>query len=196
MGPGSGDLLALLVRAGWPEVQGIDFDASAAQVAQARSGCPVGVASFTEADLPASAFDLIVMVHVFEHLSDPRAVLERLRVLLRPAGRAVLIGPNPRSLGARLFGPFWVEWDPPRHLVLPPVAAIRDAARGLGLRVTRARTRTRVPEKFTWSRAACAGRPPGPAGWRDRSWSALGSLVAAAGGSAGEEMVVVLERSD
>jgi SAM-dependent methyltransferase len=196
VGPGAGDLLALLSRAGWPEVEGVDFDAAAAAVAQARSARTVRVGAFPDVELPSEAYDLVVLVHVFEHLPRPRAVLERLRTLLTRNGRAVVIGPNPRSLGARLFGPFWVEWDPPRHLVLPPLAALAAAAARAGLRPARARTRTRVPEKFTWSRAARAGHEPGKASLRDRLWSTLGGALAAAGAEAGEEMVLVLERAE
>lgn len=196
VGPGSGGLLALLGRAGWPEVEGLDFDPAAASRAQAHSGRTVRVGPFPDADLPESAFDLVVMVHVFEHLPDPRAALARLRALLTPAGRAVLIGPNPRGLGVRLFGRSWIDWDPPRHLVLPPIAALRSLAGSLGLRVARARTRTRVADTFSCSRALRDRRPPGPPGWRDRLWLALGTALAGAGLEGGEEMVVVLETAD
>ena len=123
-------------------------------------------------------------------------MLARLRELLSRDGRAVVIGPNPRALGARAFGPFWVGWDPPRHLALPPVAALADAARGQGLRVAGARTRTRFAEDFTLSRAWKAGRSAGPVVLRDRLWRALGASLAAAGAEVGEEMVVVLRRAE
>ena len=41
VGSGAGDLLMLLGQAGWPEVEGVDFDAAAAERARARSGRPV-----------------------------------------------------------------------------------------------------------------------------------------------------------
>ena len=104
VGCGGGGLLALLVRAGWPQVEGLDFDPAAAERARAHSGCPVRVAAFPDPDLPAGAFDLIVMVHSFEHLPDPRAALAHLRELLARGGRAVLFAPNPAALGARVFG--------------------------------------------------------------------------------------------
>jgi len=195
VGCGAGDVLALLARAGWPEVEGLDFDAAAAARARERSGRPVRVAPFPEDDLPAGAFDLVVLIHVFEHLPEPRAALARLRDLLAPRGRAAVIGPNPAALGARVFDSFWVGWDPPRHLALPPIAALAAAADGLGLRVASARTRTRFAEDFTLSRAWRAGRPAGPVGWRDRLWRALGATLATAGAGMGEEMVVVLERA-
>ena len=196
VGSGAGDLLMLLGQAGWPEVEGVDFDAAAAERARARSGRPVQVAPFPDVDLPAGAFDLVVLVHVFEHLPDPRAVLARLRELLSRDGRAVVIGPNPRALGARAF----------RTLLgrLGSAAAPGAAARGRagrrgarpGLRVAGARTRTRFAEDFTLSRAWKAGRSAGPVVLRDRLWRALGASLAAAGAEVGEEMVVVLRRAE
>jgi SAM-dependent methyltransferase len=196
VGPGAGELLALLVRAGWPEPEGVDFDPAAAERARARSGRPVRVAPFPDAELPSSAFDMVVLVHAFEHFPDPRAALARLRELLAPGGRAVVIGPNPRALGARVFDSSWVGWEAPRHLALPTIAALGAAAREAGLRLRSARTRTRFAEDFALSRAWKAGRSEGAIGARDRLWRALGSALARAGVEVGEEMVVVLERSE
>lgn len=196
IGCGAGDLLSLLVRAGWPEVEGVEFDPVAAQRARARSGRPVLVTPFPEQALPAGAFDLVVLVHVFEHLPAPRAGLARLRELVSPRGRVVIIGPNPEGLGARLFRESWVGWEPPRHLSLPTIGALRTAAGGVGLALVRARTRTRFAEDFSRSRAWRAGRPFGPAGLRDQLWRAASATLAAVGARAGEEMVVVLARAD
>jgi SAM-dependent methyltransferase len=196
VGCGSGDLLALLVRAGWPEVEGVEFDPVAAERARKRSGRPVLVAPFPERALPAGVFDLVTLVHVFEHLPDPRAALVRLRELVSPRGRVVIIGPNPQGLGARVFRDCWVGFDPPRHLSLPTIGAIGSAAPGVGLRVVRARTRTRFAEDFALSRAWRAGRPVAPNGLRDQLWRTLSSTLVRAGARAGEEMVVVLAPVD
>jgi SAM-dependent methyltransferase len=196
IGCGSGDLLALLSRAGWPEVEGVEFDPIAAERARMRSGRPVLVTPFPEQVLPAGVFDLVVLVHVFEHLPEPRAGLTRLRQLVSPRGRIVIIGPNPEGLGARVFRECWVGWEPPRHLSLPTIGALAAAASGVGLRLVRARTRTRFAEDFSRSRAWQAGRAFGPAGVRDQLWRAASATLAAAGARAGEEMVVVLARTD
>lgn len=192
VGCGSGDLLALLVRAGWPEVEGVEFDPVAAERARRRSGRPVLVTPFPERALPAGAFDLVMLVHVFEHLPDPRAALLRLRELVSPGGRVVIIGPNPEGLGARVFRDCWVGFDPPRHLSLPTIGAIASAAPGVGFRLARARTRTRFAEDFALSRAWREGRPVRPNGLRDQLWRALSTTLVRAGARAGEEMVVVL----
>jgi SAM-dependent methyltransferase len=53
-------------------------------------------------ELPSSAFGLITLHHVFEHLADPRRVLAEIRRLLAPEGLLFVDVPNAASLRARL----------------------------------------------------------------------------------------------
>ena len=109
---------------------------------------------------PAEPFDAILLNHVFEHLPDPVAQLARMRELLRPGGRVVLVWPNPRGYGARRFGAAWFTWDPPRHLVVPPVSAVAAAAGAVGLHQISWRTLGRgAASHAAYSMAIQAGRP-------------------------------------
>jgi SAM-dependent methyltransferase len=108
---------------GW-EAIGLDLDPAAAATAQRASGCEVKVGTLTSAHLPERSFNLIFMSHVLEHLPDLRPALERCFRLLAPGGRLVVVYPNPESLGIRGQQQFAVNWDPPRHLVIPPLKAI------------------------------------------------------------------------
>jgi SAM-dependent methyltransferase len=76
---------------------------------------PRGVASCRRAgldvtdrleDLPSSAFGVITVHHVVEHLSNPTEALRQIRRLLTPDGRLYVEVPNARSLRARLALPF------------------------------------------------------------------------------------------
>lgn len=80
-------------------------------------GLTVLRASLEEAELPEHSFDAAVLWHVLEHLSDPLAVLERVRRWLVPGGRVVAGVPNLSSLQARLGRERWFHLDPQRHLV-------------------------------------------------------------------------------
>lgn len=143
VGCGAGRLMVTLARAGW-SVEGLELDPAAAGIARRTSGARVTVGDLLTADLPETTFHLVVLSHVFEHICDPHAALRRIASLLTPGGEAVLIYPNPEGLGARLFGTLWAGWDPPRHLVIPPGAAVGLAAARSGLRVTSNRTLSRV----------------------------------------------------
>jgi SAM-dependent methyltransferase len=187
--------MGALARAGWA-VEGLEADPMAAEVARRTSGCGVTVGNLLTADLPAAAFDLVVLSHVFEHLDDPHAALRRLADLLVPTGRTVLIYPNPVGLGARLFRRLWTEWDPPRHLVMPPLSAIFTAARRSGLHPLSGRTVTRSIRGFTWSRCAWAGLTPTDAQVcsGDKVLKELSNLMVSVGLQFGEEIVVSLGR--
>jgi SAM-dependent methyltransferase len=118
VGCGTGVLLERLARLGW-EPWGIEPNAEAAATAARRLGVdpsrvvPSGV---EEAQLQATAFDLVTMSHVLEHLHDPLQALERIRQWLRPNGVIRIWVPNIASLESRLFGRRWFCLDVPRHL--------------------------------------------------------------------------------
>jgi SAM-dependent methyltransferase len=142
VGPGQGIDLFCLRTLGW-EAHGLEVDPLAADQARATSGCEVRVGTLATADYPAGFFDLVYMSHVFEHLPDPGPALARCIELLRPAGSLVLVYPNPAALTAMRYGPMSVVWDPPRHLVLPPPAAVAALAEQCGFSQARASTMTR-----------------------------------------------------
>jgi SAM-dependent methyltransferase len=56
-------------------------------------------------ELPSSAFSLITLHHVFEHLANPRKALAEIRRLLLPGGLLFVEVPNAESLRARLAWP-------------------------------------------------------------------------------------------
>lgn len=115
VGCGDGRFLAAMARMGW-DVEGVETDPAAAALARRRTGGPVH-----ETDLETRApsrddFDLISLLHVLEHVPDPRATLGAARRLLRPGGTLLLALPNTACLEARLFGSAWYLLDLPRHL--------------------------------------------------------------------------------
>lgn len=151
IGCGAGHLMATLGRAGWA-VEGLEPDPVAADVARGTSGYPVTSGGLLTADLRASRFDLVVLSHVFEHLDNPHGALRRIAELLAPTGRAVLIYPNPQGLGAHLFRRLWAGWDPPRHLIIPTVMALRSAALRNGLVPVEIRTASTSFGPSSWCR--------------------------------------------
>lgn len=116
IGCGAGEQMAMMRHVGW-DVQGIDIDPAAAAIARA-AGLAVRVGDLLSADFEGQSFDALTLVHVIEHLPDPRAYLKRARALLKPGGRLVIVTPNARSLGHRIYGRFWRGLEPPRHLAL------------------------------------------------------------------------------
>lgn len=114
VGCGSGATLKSMKELGW-QVEGVDFDAAAVEQAR-RKGLTVHLGTLTEQKLPENTFDVIAASHFIEHVPDPIDMLRECRRLLKPGGLLVLITPNARSWGHRLYLADWRGLEPPRHL--------------------------------------------------------------------------------
>jgi SAM-dependent methyltransferase len=127
IGCGEGRLCAELRGAGWLTVIGVD--ASRARVARARRLHPditFHDRPLEEVEIAAGSLDLIVLDNVIEHLVDPLDAVRRLRALLAPAGRLVLITPNMECGHFRLLGRRWTpELAPHTHIFLFTHSAMR-----------------------------------------------------------------------
>ncbi|HEY5603072.1 MAG TPA: class I SAM-dependent methyltransferase [Gammaproteobacteria bacterium] len=70
---------------------------------------------FLDIPLQENHFDIVVIWHVLEHLTDPAATLKKVQKILKPGGTLVVAVPNFGSLQSRLFGKHWFHLDLPRH---------------------------------------------------------------------------------
>lgn len=71
---------------------------------------------FLDVNLNPNSFDIIVIWHVLEHLTDPISTLAKARELLKPMGKLIIAVPNFDSLQRRLFSKHWFHLDLPRHI--------------------------------------------------------------------------------
>jgi SAM-dependent methyltransferase len=93
-----------------------------------------------QADLPAATMDLIYLVHVAEHLSNPMAGFRALSECARPGALLYLITPNGRSAGLRVFGDRWWHLEDPTHRRFFTPRSIRAALRQVGFRIASLRS--------------------------------------------------------
>jgi SAM-dependent methyltransferase len=93
-GCGSGQTLHALARMVAPSGQAVGVDLSVAHIAAARVGLPSNAlllqGDLLAVPLQAVSLDRIWCVNTINHLRDPLAALNRLRVWLRPGGRIAL----------------------------------------------------------------------------------------------------------
>lgn len=118
IGSSAGSYLSRMQVLAW-EPWGIEPHAAARAQSLEKLGIPadrVFAGSAEEADFAPQTFDLVTISHVLEHLYEPRAVLEKVRVWLRPGGRLRIWVPNQASFESKVFGRFWTGLDLPRHL--------------------------------------------------------------------------------
>jgi 2-polyprenyl-3-methyl-5-hydroxy-6-metoxy-1,4-benzoquinol methylase len=87
--------------------------------------------------LPVGSFEMIVLLQVLEHVSDPSLVMEKLSRLLRVGGVLIVETPNTESLDVSLFKHgYWGGYHFPRHWNLFSEKTLRKLAVDQGLEVT------------------------------------------------------------
>jgi 2-polyprenyl-3-methyl-5-hydroxy-6-metoxy-1,4-benzoquinol methylase len=79
-----------------------------------------------------TTFDLIMLHHSFEHMDNPRKVLNRLYQLLNPNGTLLIRIPVADSFAWRKYGVNWFQLDAPRHFFLHTTKSITLLAKSCG----------------------------------------------------------------
>ena len=136
VGGGAGWLLTLAksVERRLTETVVVDLDPAAEALAQ-RAGHGFHLGPVETYDT-ATRFDVIFMLNLIEHVSDPVVVLAKMRNLLKPGGTIFIKTPNHDSLDARLFrNRSWGGLHAPRHWVIFTPESFRAAAGRAGLSV-------------------------------------------------------------
>ena len=96
-------------------VAGTEVSESAVAIAREKYGLALLARQLQELDLPPGSLDNITLFHVLEHVPDPRMLIERCQLLLKPSGTLLVAVPNDvlawsskiKKLGKRLgLGPF------------------------------------------------------------------------------------------
>jgi ubiquinone/menaquinone biosynthesis C-methylase UbiE len=97
------------------EVEGTDYSEGPLQ--HLKSLClNVSVASIESKNYPDEHFDVIVGLHVLEHVQNPIRFISEMRRVLSRGGRIYFQVPCPTYWRARLQGTRWKAFTPPWHL--------------------------------------------------------------------------------
>ena len=115
IGCGRGLLLRAFQRNGC-DVTGTEFSDGACRFAREVLKLPVRVGLLPDLTFPDNSFDVVVMWHVLEHVSDPRPMVAEVARILRPGGMFLVAVPDFGSPEARLTQAGWFHLDVPRHL--------------------------------------------------------------------------------
>ena len=154
--------------------------------------------------MPASSADAITLHHVIEHVPDPIALLRECARILRPGGKLAVATPNVESLGHRLFGRCWLALDPPRHLHLFSMPALRACVRKAGLQVRSLRSTACASRSYyIFSHALRQGvahlspgySPTHRVAYQSWAFLALEEALRFLEGNAGEELILIATHS-
>ncbi len=133
VGCGTGWMLDALRRRGW-RVVGTERTVASACLAAEELQLPVVVGEL-DALRDGPTFDLIVLHHVLEHLTDPIATLRDCGRRLAPGGTLIIQVPNLDSWQFRFARENWFHLDVPRHLSHFTPGSLRVALERVGLRI-------------------------------------------------------------
>jgi len=117
------------------DLHGVELPGPAADRTSRYPFIQLKTGALKHTDFPAASLDAVTLFHVFEHLGNPREILDMAVHFVRPGGVLMLSFPNINSLQARTFRANWFHLDPPRHLCFLPPAAFRNQAESRGLRI-------------------------------------------------------------
>ncbi len=115
IGCSQGDLLQAVHEDARFEALGIDYAVNSVNHAR-KIGLNAEVSDLFSKQFPDGSFDLVVSIHVIEHVREPRAWLAEIHRVLAKDGVVFLVTPNVGHFKARMAGKNWKYWGPPGHL--------------------------------------------------------------------------------
>jgi SAM-dependent methyltransferase len=146
IGCGVGQILAYHRNRGCQAV-GIEADENVQAIA-ARYGLDIRRGVFDGTQFDSDFFDYVTLDQVAEHVMDPHALMQGVKRVLKPGGKVVITTPNPKSLGAWLYGRYWLNWHPPYHMQFYTRRSLELVARRAGLSLVKSKTITASDWQF------------------------------------------------
>ena len=117
IGCGNGLFLSNVARQGNYNIHGIEMPGKAANRAARIPNIHLQQKTLSQGDFPKDYFGAITLFHVFEHLLNPKEVLDIIQEILHRQGILIIAIPNIDSFQSQLFKGKWLHLDPPRHTI-------------------------------------------------------------------------------
>lgn len=114
IGCGIGLLMEVTKKNGF-EVFGIEKSEKAAEYAR-RNGLNVSTGEIESSQYVFNTFDVIVLNHVLEHMSEPVGILNKIRGLMKEEAILVIGVPNFNSFKSKLKKEKWISLIPEYHI--------------------------------------------------------------------------------
>lgn len=131
VGAAAGFLLKGFEGIGWT-AEGIEPNSGMATYARDHFGISIEAGTVEKSRLNRR-YDLITMIQVIAHFTDPRQALAVASKLTKPGGHWLIETWNRNSLTARFFSEEWHEYNPPSVLHWFSIENLRELVRDFGL---------------------------------------------------------------
>lgn len=115
----------------------------------------IGEKKFRGADVPASSLSTAVLIHVLDHLLDPRSLLQDIAASMEQGGILFVVTHDCASLLARLLGSRWPPYTLQHPLLFSPNSVSR-LLESCGFEVVEVVKSYNYFPAFHFARAACA----------------------------------------
>lgn len=127
IGCGNGNFLTFLGQSRNYELYGIEPEGKSAERAALNSEINLHKGYLSPDLYNNNYFDLITLIHVFEHLPNPKEVLETITKIAKDDATLIIEIPNINSWQSIVYKGMWLHLDPPRHLnMFPPEVLKRE----------------------------------------------------------------------
>lgn len=113
VGTGNGSLLTRLHQMGFTNLTGID--------PFINENIDHGSVKVLKKDIfqVHEKYDVVMMHHALEHVTDPKQTLKKIYDILNPGGRLLVRLPVFGNYGWKTYGKYWCGLDAPRHTFIP-----------------------------------------------------------------------------
>jgi SAM-dependent methyltransferase len=153
----TGELIHVLAERG-ADVYGLELQAEAVAIANGRLPGRVYQADVFGTRFPAGPYDIVTMMGVIEHVTEPAAFLKRANELLKPGGELFLQTPDASSVVAKVTGTHWPPLAPVEHIHLFSRTALRHLLKHAGFSRMRFRCHVkRLPVAYVYENFANFG---------------------------------------
>ncbi|HEX6913977.1 MAG TPA: class I SAM-dependent methyltransferase [Chitinophagaceae bacterium] len=131
IGTGNGSLLSKLHKMGYRNLTGID-----PFINESRDYGNVRVLKQNIFGVEQQ-YDVVMMHHALEHMTDPHAAVRKMYEILKPGGRALIRVPIMGNYGWQTYGTWWCGLDAPRHIFIPSEKGLKMLVTEAGFEVSR-----------------------------------------------------------
>lgn len=122
-----------MLQAHGVDVYGLELQGEAVAIANEHLPGRVVQADIDTADLPNKTFDIVSLLAVVEHVSNPIRLLRRSAELLRSGGFMIVQTPNSGSFLARAMRGLWPLYAPVEHIHLFSRQSLERALNNVGM---------------------------------------------------------------
>jgi 2-polyprenyl-3-methyl-5-hydroxy-6-metoxy-1,4-benzoquinol methylase len=138
IGAATGSYLSVFKKGGW-EVFGIELSDYIRDVARRVYSLSL-FPDLKTAAFPDDYFDLIIMIQVIEHISDPMDIIQNVARVLKPGGILYISTPNFASLNAQKMKAEWPSLHPGEHLFFYTPNTIKNILMKCNLKIIKIET--------------------------------------------------------